>query len=82
MKIKEEYKIKYQELSLTGNIPRHPRFLYEYNLPDDFEEIKEQVYGDETRNGEPYRLYLNNNNELVLASNLTPLVIGYKPENI
>ena len=82
MKIKEEYKIKYQELSLTGNIPQHPSFLYEYNLPDDFEEIKEQVYGDETRNGEPYRLYLDNNNKLVLASNLIPLVIGYKPENI
>ena len=48
--IKEEYKINYEELSLTGNIPKHPKYLYEYELPKDFEEFKTQVlYTDDSK---------------------------------
>ena len=82
--IKEEYKINYEELSLTGNIPKHPKYLYEYELPKDFKEFKTQVpYTDDLREkATDCIIYLNNEQKLVLASNFTPLVIGYKPKNI
>ncbi len=80
MHIKEEYKIKYQELILTGNIPKHPKFLYEYHLPKDFLELKEQFYGVEQKQND-YKIYFNGN-EFVLATNITPIVIGYKSDEL
>lgn len=80
MEIKEEYKIKYEELNLTGNLSSHPKYLYEYFLPDDFREVVSLYYGDEEVTEKGCVIYANRHNDYVLACNVTPLVIGYKFE--
>ena len=83
MKIKEEYNKKYTELSLTGNIPQNPKYLYEYELPKDFEtplgilsySNEQYIMQDKT-----FEICLNSANKLVLNANETPLVFCYKPK--
>lgn len=79
MKIKDEYNKKYAELSLTGNIPINPKYIYEYELPKDFDEpIK--VISALDNSSIDYEICINRNNELVLNTDLTPAYLCYKPK--
>lgn len=80
MKIRDEYKKKYVELKLTGSVPTHPSYLYEYELPEDFDEVIVTV--DYENKLIDNKVYLNNENTLILASNVTPLILCYKPEGV
>ena len=78
--IKEKYKKKYVELALTGKIPLIPQYLYEYNLPKDFDESIYIIgYNKEEERIVDFDIYLDDNNNLVLACNQTPAIFCYKP---
>ena len=78
--LKEKYKKKYVELILTGEIPPIPQYLYEYNLPEDFDEpIFIIGYRNEDEKIVDFDIYLDKNNKLVFACNQTPAVLCYKP---
>ena len=79
--IKEEYKKKYVELILTGEIPVNPYFMYEYKVPVDLD-VPMHILGF-TKEDEiivDFDLYLNKKNELVFACNQTPAILCYKPK--
>ena len=78
--LKEKYKKKYVELALTGKIPLIPQYLYEYNLPEDFDESIYIIgYTKEEERIVDFDIYLDDNNNLVLACNQTPAIFCYKP---
>ena len=78
--IKEKYKKKYVELKLTGEIPPIPKYLYEYELPIDFNKPYFIIgYNHEDERIFDFDLYLNNKNKLVFACNQTPAILCYKP---
>ena len=76
----EKYNIKYKELTLTGNLPRCPQYLYEYSLPGDFGDVLELYRGEELVEG--YKVYIDDSGNLVIATNATPLVLGYRPKGV
>lgn len=78
--VREEYKQKFLELTPTGNIPPNPTYLYEYELPDDLEEVKYlQSYKQIVRD---YSVYLNNKNQFVIACNEAPVILCYRPTGV
>lgn len=78
--LKEKYKKKYVELVLTGEIPPIPQYLYEYNLPEDFDEpIFIVGYSKGEERIVDFDIYLDKKNKLVLACNQTPAIFCYKP---
>lgn len=79
MKIKDEYNKKYVELSLTGNISQNPKYVYEYELPKDFDESIKVISALNNSSVE-YEICLNKNNELVLNTDIIPAYLCYKPK--
>lgn len=78
--LKEKYKKKYVELALTGEIPPIPQCLYEYNLPEDFDEpIYIVGYTKEEERIVDFDIYLDKKNKLILACSQTPAILCYKP---
>ena len=75
-----DFNKKYKELNMTGNIPTHPKYIYEYECPNDLEEIISLIAYDDDRDTSDYITYINNQNERVIASNIVPLTICYRPK--
>lgn len=66
----------YTELSLTGYIPQNPKFLYEYDYPNDCLFARELIsYKDE--NIVEFEIASNINGQKVINTNITPAVIRY-----
>ena len=66
----------YRELSLTGNIPQNPKFLYEYDYPNDCvfaREIIPFVNNDIVE----FEIAANASGQKVINSNTTPAVLRY-----
>ncbi len=66
----------YRELSLTGNIPPNPKFLYEFDYPNDCLFAREIIpYVD----NEPieFEVSANSLGQKVINTNLTPAVLRY-----
>lgn len=80
--IKEKFKKKYAELSLTGDISQNPKYTYEYDLPTDFDEaisIISYVDDEENKKTIDFDVCLSKKNQLVLTTNECPAVLCYKP---
>ena len=66
----------YRELTLTGNIPQNPKFLYEYDYPNDClfaREIIPYVNNDIVE----FEIASNSIGNKVINSNITPAVLRY-----
>ncbi|MBQ8886274.1 MAG: hypothetical protein IJY61_01055 [Candidatus Gastranaerophilales bacterium] len=66
----------YRELTLTGNIPQNPKFLYEYDYPNDCvfaREIIPYVDSDLVE----FEIASNATGQKVINSNQTPAVLRY-----
>ena len=67
----------YRELALTGNIPVNPRFLYEYDYPNDCLFAREIIpYGD-TENMIEFEIASNTTGQRVINTNQAPVVLRY-----
>lgn len=66
----------YRELSLTGNIPQNPKFLYEYDYPNDCLFAREII---PYLNNEivEFEVASNTTGQKVINTNLTPAVLRY-----
>ncbi len=70
------FAIFYRELSLTGNIPQNPKFLYEYDYPNDClfaREIVSYINDDIVE----FEVASNINGQKVINTNITPVVLKY-----
>ncbi|MCD7740107.1 MAG: hypothetical protein LUH11_02015 [Candidatus Gastranaerophilales bacterium] len=66
----------YRELSLTGNIPLNPKFLYEFDYPNDCLFAREIIsYSD--RDIVEFEVAANSTGQKVINTNLTPAVLRY-----
>lgn len=66
----------YRELSLTGNIPMNPKFLYEYDYPNDCVFTRELVsYRDDDI--VEFEVAANASGQKVINTNITPAVLRY-----
>ncbi len=66
----------YRELSLTGNIPQNPKFLYEYDYPNDCVFAREIIpYADSDI--VEFEIAANSTGQRVINSNMTPAVLRY-----
>lgn len=76
---KKQKVCKYEELRLTGDIPIHPDYLYEYELPSDFEAVVELIpyVRVGTNANDKHEVYSKPSGQLVLACNNTPIVLKY-----
>ena len=66
----------YRELSLTGNIPQNPKFLYEYDYPNDCvfaREIIPYVSCDLVE----FEIASNSTGQKVINTNQTPAILRY-----
>ena len=66
----------YRELSLTGNIPQNPKFLYEYDYPNDCifaREIIPYVSNDLVE----FEIASNLSGQKVINTNQTPAILRY-----
>ena len=66
----------YRELSLTGNIPQNPKFLYEYDYPNDCifaREIIPYVSSDLVE----FEVASNSTGQKVINTNQTPAILRY-----
>ncbi len=66
----------YRELSLTGNIPMNPKFLYEYDYPNDCVFTREIISYNTDENIE-FEVAANSNGQKVINTNVTPAVLRY-----
>lgn len=67
----------YRELTLTGNIPMNPRFLYEYDYPNDCVFSRSILsYNDEDEVTE-FEVAANSSGQKVINTNMTPAVLRY-----
>ena len=66
----------YRELSLTGNIPGNPKFLYEYDYPNDCIFAREIV---PYNGGEiiEFEVAANVTGQKVINANITPVILRY-----
>jgi len=66
----------YRELSLTGNIPQNPKFLYEFDYPNDCLFAREIV--PYTNNDiVEFEVAANSLGQKVINTNLTPAILRY-----
>lgn len=66
----------YRELSLTGNIPQNPKFLYEYDYPNDCGFAREIVpYVD--KEIVEFEIASNVQGQKVINTNQTPAILRY-----
>ncbi len=66
----------YRELSLTGEIPQNPKFLYEYDYPNDCLFAREIIpYADSDI--VEFEIASNRQGNKVINTNLTPAVLRY-----
>ena len=66
----------YRELSLTGNIPQNPKFLYEFDYPNDCVFAREIIPFANNETIE-FEIAANRNGQKVINTNLTPAVLRY-----
>ena len=67
----------YRELSLTGNIPQNPKFLYEYDYPNDCLFAREIVPYADTNDIVEFEIASNVSGQKVINTNKTPVVLRY-----
>lgn len=66
----------YRELSLTGEIPQNPKFLYEYDYPNDCLFAREIIpYADSDI--VEFEIASNRQGNKVINTNLTPAILRY-----
>lgn len=66
----------YRELALTGNIPLNPKFLYEYDYPNDCVFAREIIpYTD--KEIVEFEVSANESGQKVICTNLTPAILRY-----
>ncbi len=66
----------YRELSLTGNIPLNPKFLYEYDYPNDCVFAREIIpYTD--KEIVEFEISANSTGQKVINTNMTPAILRY-----
>ena len=72
----------YRELSLTGNIPQNPKFLYEYDYPNDCLFAREIIPYSENETVE-FEIAANASGNKVINVNQVPAILRYtkKVEN-
>lgn len=66
----------YRELTLTGKIPQNPKFLYEYDYPNDCIFAREIVPYYKSKQIE-FEIAANASGQKVINANLTPAVLRY-----
>lgn len=66
----------YRELSLTGNIPQNPKFLYEYDYPNDCVFAREIIPYVNTEPVE-FEIAANSDGQKVINTNQTPAILRY-----
>lgn len=66
----------YRELALTGNIPQNPKFLYEFDYPNDCLFAREIIPYVSNEIVE-FEIASNNSGQKVINTNLTPAVLRY-----
>ena len=66
----------YRELSLTGNIPKNPKFLYEYDYPNDCLFTREIISYSSDEIIE-FEVSANSTGQKVINTNVTPAVLRY-----
>ncbi len=66
----------YRELSLTGNIPQNPKFLYEYDYPNDCVFAREIISYINEEIVE-FEVAANVSGQKVINTNITPVVLRY-----
>ncbi len=66
----------YRELSLTGNIPQNPKFIYEYDYPNDCVFTREIVPYENNEIVE-FEVAANESGQKVINTNITPAIIRY-----
>ncbi len=67
----------YRELALTGNIPQNPKFLYEYDYPNDCLFAREIIPYSDSADIVEFEVAANNNGQKVINTNQTPVVLRY-----
>lgn len=67
----------YRELALTGNIPQNPKFLYEYDYPNDCLFAREIVTYTDSDNIVEFEVASNNTGQKIINTNQTPVVLRY-----
>ena len=66
----------YRELTLTGNIPQNPKFLYEFDYPNDCLFAREILpYGN--NNIIEFEIAANSSGNKVINTNLIPAILRY-----
>ena len=63
-------------MSLTGDIPQNPRFLYEYDYPNDCLFARE-ILPFSDNNIVEFEIAANNKGQKVINTNLTPAILRY-----
>lgn len=66
----------YRNLALTGNIPVNPKFLYEYDYPNDCVAVREIVLCDDYV-AQDYEVASNTSGQKIINANITPAVVRY-----
>jgi hypothetical protein len=66
----------YRELAFTGNIPQNPKFLYEYDYPNDCVFAREIISYIDNEIVE-FEVATNSTCQKVINSNITPAVLRY-----
>lgn len=66
----------YRELALTGNIPANPKFLYEYDYPNDCIFARELISYIDDKIVE-FEVAANKTGQKVINTNLTPAILRY-----
>lgn len=66
----------YRELTLTGNIPQNPKFLYEYDYPNDCLFAREIIPYVDNEIVE-FEIASNSAGNKVINSNITPAILRY-----
>ncbi|MCD7878514.1 MAG: hypothetical protein LUG16_01115 [Candidatus Gastranaerophilales bacterium] len=66
----------YRELSLTGDIPQNPKYLYEYDYPNDCVFVREIVPYTQLNIIE-FEVAASSSGNKVINTNITPVVIRY-----
>ncbi len=66
----------YRELTLTGNIPQNPKFLYEYDYPNDCVFAREILPFSDKEIIE-FEIAANSNGNKVINTNVTPAILRY-----
>lgn len=66
----------YRELSLTGNIPQNPKFLYEYDYPNDCVFAREIIPYVNSEIVE-FEIAANEDGQKVINTNQTPAILRY-----